>query len=179
MPNHRMVSGISAATGRLRPNSASGAPADSNDAPRAGGDPERHADQLRPDRIPPARGGASPRCSESARARSTGWGSSESLPPGSEESPARSSDLQTPGPTWRATTPARRPPVSRGRPAAASSRVGERRSANSERGSVGIYFVAGAASAGYTFTSTRRFFALLSGSDASAGRSQPRPAVEN
>ena len=34
---------------------------------------------------------------------------------------------------------------------------GERRSANSERGSVGIYFVAGAASAGYTFTSTRRF----------------------
>ena len=27
MPNHRIVSGISAATGRLRPNSASGAPA--------------------------------------------------------------------------------------------------------------------------------------------------------
>src|SRR5262249_61474856 len=39
--------------------------------------------------------------------------------------------------------------------------------------------VAGVASAGYTFTSTRRFFAWFSGSEGSAGRSQPMPAVEN
>src|SRR4051794_24825779 len=74
IPNHRMVSGMSAATGRLRPNSASGAPADSRTrhepaampsgtptsaaratpappppvfgaAPGAGGDAERHPDE--------------------------------------------------------------------------------------------------------------------------------------
>src|SRR5213593_3663382 len=45
--------------------------------------------------------------------------------------------------------------------------------------SAGIYLGAAVASAGYTLISTRRFFALLSGSDESAGRSHPMPAVEN
>src|SRR5262249_8893095 len=46
-------------------------------------------------------------------------------------------------------------------------------------GSGGSYFGAEAASAGYTFTSTRRFLALFSGSAGSAGRSHPTPVVEN
>src|SRR5207237_3568836 len=54
------------------------------------------------------------------------------------------------------------------------------RSANSDRGdSRGIYLAAGAAAGGYTFPPTRRFCALWSGSDAAAGRSHRRPAVEN
>src|SRR5262249_22502026 len=58
-------------------------------------------------------------------------------------------------------------------------RGGDSRSVKSERfGGPGIY-LAGAASAGYTFTSTRRFLALLSGSAGSAGRAHPIPAVEN
>src|SRR5262249_56342616 len=61
------------------------------------------------------------------------------------------------------------------------NRAGASRSVNREclPGSVGIYFGAGVASAGYTFTSTRRFLALLSGSDESAGLSHPSPLVEN
>src|SRR4029077_5921006 len=45
--------------------------------------------------------------------------------------------------------------------------------------SAAIYFGAAVASAGYTFTSTRRFLAPFSGSDGSAGLSQPSPVVEN
>jgi hypothetical protein len=47
IPNQRMVNGINAATGKLRPNSASGAPVRLEDAPRTGRDPERNADQNR------------------------------------------------------------------------------------------------------------------------------------
>ena len=45
MPNHRMVSGISAATGRFRPKSAIGAPAASIARHDAGHDAERHANE--------------------------------------------------------------------------------------------------------------------------------------
>src|SRR5207249_2762208 len=59
---------------------------------------------------------------------------------------------------------------------------GESRSVRSDGldgDSAGIYLGAAVASAGYTLISTRRFFAPLSGSDESAGRSHPMPAVEN
>ena len=57
---------------------------------------------------------------------------------------------------------------------------GETRSESSGgRDSRGIYLAAGVASAGYTLTSTRRFFAWFSGSDESAGLSQPTPDAAN
>ena len=47
MPNHRMVSGISAATGRLRPKQRERRARRFDDAPRSGDDAERHADEDR------------------------------------------------------------------------------------------------------------------------------------
>src|SRR5262249_32150650 len=86
--------------------------------------------------------------------------------------PPRVASHQTKTTTPIAATPARRRVIG----------GGESRSVSSdgfEVGSATIYLGAAVASAGYTLTSTRAFFAPLSGSVGSAGLSQPMPTVEN
>ena len=69
MPNQRIVSGISAATGRLRPNSASGAPAASTRRHEPATMPSGTPTSDREAEADPARAVASPRCWRPVRVR--------------------------------------------------------------------------------------------------------------